>query len=118
MVHLFWETGDRPEILKQKLEFDPESIIVLEHNNAIIGVVTTVYDPWASFIWHLSIHPRYQSRGLGHMLADEAERRLKLRGTTSINGFIAHTNNHSRIFFQRRGFTEYTDQLISVEKPL
>lgn len=113
---LFWEIGDCIETLSKKLEFDSNSILVLEQANKIIGMVTTTYDPWASFMWHLAIEPSYQGHGLGHLLADEAERRLRARGTTSVNGYVLPTNKQSLSFLKKRGFKEFFSQVIAVEK--
>lgn len=113
---LFWVIGDCTETLSKKLRFDPDSILVLECEGKIIGMVTTTYDPWASFMWHLAIKPKYQGQGLGHLLADEAERRLRARGTTSVNGYVLPTNKRSLSFLKKRGFTEFFSQVIAVEK--
>ena len=113
---LFWEIGDCAETLSKKLQFDPSSIMVLESEGKIIGMVTTTYDPWASFMWHLAIEPKYQRQGLGHLLADEAERRLRARGTTSVNGYVLPTNRNSLSFLKKRGFKEFFSQVIAVEK--
>lgn len=117
VTDLFWEIGDSEEVFREKLMYDPDSIIVLECNSRIIGMVTTVYDPWASFMWHLAIDPAYQGRGLGHLLADEAERRLTVRGTTGVSGYVLPTNKHSRSFCRKRGYTEFFSPVIPVEKP-
>ena len=113
---LFWETGDCVDALSRKLKFDPNSILVLERDKKIIGMVTTTYDPWASFMWHLAIEPEYQGQGLGHLLADEAERRLKARGTTSVNGYVLPTNKNSLSFLKKREFKEFFSQVVAVEK--
>ena len=118
LTNLFWEIGDCVNILSKKLEFDPNSIMVLERDNKIIGMVTTTYDPWASFMWHLAIDPKYQGRGLGHLLADEAEQRLRARATTTVNAYLFPTNTISLSFLKKRGFREFFSQVIAVDKVL
>ena len=117
VTDLFWETGDTEEVFAKKLAFDPDSILVLERVDKIIGMVTTVYDPWASFIWHVAIDPTYQGRGLGHMLAEEAERRLRARGTTSVNGYVLPSNRNSLSFLKARGYTACVT-VVAMEKVL
>ena len=117
ITDLFWEIGDSEKVFRKKMEHDPDSIMVLEHRGWIIGMVTTIYDPWASFIWHLAVDPQYQGCGLGHLLAEEAERRLKRRGTTSVNGYVLPNNQRSLTFLRKRGYTEFFSQVIPVEKP-
>ena len=116
VADLFWEIGDCIETLSKKLAFDPASILVLELEGKVIGVVTTTYDPWASFMWHLAIEPTHQGQGLGHLLADEVEKRLRARGTTSVNGYILPTNENSRSFFKKRGFNEFSSLVVAVGK--
>lgn len=115
-TNLFWEMGDREDVFKEKINHDPDSVVVLEHQSEIIGMVVTIYDPWASFIWHLAIDPRFQKQGLGHLLAEEAERRLRSRGTTSVNGYVLPSNNHSLSFLRKRGYSEFFSPVIAVEK--
>jgi ribosomal protein S18 acetylase RimI-like enzyme len=114
---LFWEIGDNIDALSNKLRFDPSSIIVLEREKKIIGMAMTTYDPWASFIWHVAVDPKHQGQGLGHLLADEAERRLKSRGTTSVNCYVSPTNKHSLSFFKKRGFKDFYGQVTPLDKP-
>lgn len=116
VTNLFWEIGDCSETFSKKLEFDPNSILVLEHEGEVIGMVITIYDPWASFVWHLVIDPKYQGQGLGHLLADEAERRLNERGTTSVNGYVLPTNKRSLSFLKKRGFKNLSTPVVAVEK--
>ena len=115
---VIWEIGDDEEVFRQKMEYDPGSIIVLEHQGKIIGMVITIYDPWASFIWHLAIDPQFQGNGLGHLLVEEAERRLQAKGTTSVNGYVLPTNRNSLSFLKKRGYTKFFSQVIAVEKVL
>lgn len=113
---LLWKSGDTIDAFQKKLIHDPESILVLDYGGKIIGMVVFIYDPWASFLWHLTIDPQYQGRGLGHMLIHEAEKLLEKRGTTSSNGFVMPANNHSRSFLKKRGYREAIWHVIAVEK--
>lgn len=113
---LLCETCDTEDAFQKKLAFDPNSILVLEREGVVIGMVFTVYDPWASFIYHLAIDPEHQAFGLGHHLAGEAEARLRARGTTSVNCYVSVDNRNSLHFLNKRGYTLYDMQVIPVEK--
>jgi len=117
LTGLFWGIGDSKRVFHEKLQFDPTSMLVLMLDDKIVGTVITIYDPWASFIYHLAIDPKYQGRGLGHLLAAEAEKRLKERGTTSVNGYVLPDNGNSRSFFKKRGYTDFFSPIILMEKP-
>lgn len=107
---------DSEEVFEKKLAYDPDSMMVLESDDVIIGMVMTTFDPWASFMWHLAIDPKYQGRGFGHLLAEEAEQRLRAKGTTSVNGYVVPTNVYSLSFLRRRGYSEFSSHVIPVGK--
>ena len=113
LTNLYWEVSDTEAACDKKLQHDPESILVLEEDNKIIGAVFFIYDPWISTMWHLVIQPEYQGRHLASFLADEAERRLKARGTTSIVGYVLPTNTRSLRFLKRRGYEIWTNDLVT-----
>lgn len=115
---LFYAPVDSEATLRKKLAYDPISLLVLESATKVIGTVLTTYDPWASFIWHLAIDPAYQGRGLGNLLVDEAERRLRARGTTSVNGYVLPSNRNSLSFFEKRGFEQDLFRVIPIGKML
>lgn len=104
---LFDEICDKEDALLKKLQHDPESIILLHHDGMIVGMAMFIYDPWASFMWHLAIDPAYQGQGLGHLLAQVVESRLWARGTTSVNGYVLLTNTRSFALLKRRCYTAY-----------
>lgn len=113
---LFWDIGDTEEVFRKQLAYDADSIIVLEHEGEIIGMAMIYYTPHASFIFHVAVDPRHQGKGLGHLLAEEAENRLWKRGTTCVSGYIVPDNAQSRSFFRRRGYNEAFASLIGIEK--
>ncbi len=117
-ANLFWEIGDNEATFRKKITHDPGSMLVLESAGKIISGVLTTYDPWASFIWHIAIDPAYQKQGLGHLLAEEAERRLRARGTTSVNAYVLPSNRDSLAFFGKRGYEPFCGHVIPIEKIL
>lgn len=117
-TELFSESCDTEEAFKNKLKHDQNSIIVLEIEGRVVGMVVTIYDPWASFLWHLAIDPEHQAWGLGHHLANEAESRLRARGTTSMCGYIRKNNASSLSFFRRRGYQVFPADIHPIEKTL
>lgn len=117
-TELFWESGDTIDGLQNKLRHDPESILVLQHKNTVIGMAMFIFDPWCSFLWHVAIDPAYQKNGLANLLVGEAERRLQARGTNCLAGYVYPTNQHSRSFFAKRGYLSLLNPVIPLAKDL
>ncbi|OGZ15127.1 MAG: hypothetical protein A3H76_00520 [Candidatus Lloydbacteria bacterium RIFCSPLOWO2_02_FULL_54_12] len=114
-----YESGvDSEEALRAKLAHDPESIIVLAVGGYIRGMVVTIFDPWASSLWHLTVDPIWQGRGYGRLLAEEAEKRLKSRGARIVIGYVREDNVGSRALFKKRGWGEFPMPIIPIEKKL
>ena len=102
VTDLFWENCDTKEFLRRSWRLT--QIQFLSWNmEKIIGMATTVYDPWASFIWHVAIDPAYQNEDWAICLREEAEQRLRLRGTTSVNGYVLPTIETRFPFLKRAG---------------
>ena len=95
-------------MMKNKMSHHAGSIIVAEEKGPIIGCVFIIYDPWASFIYHLAVDPKYRKRGIGTKLLREAEKRLVKRGTNPITIFIHETNERSYNFFKKRSYGNET----------
>lgn len=104
ITNLFYEPLDKREILKRKIEHDPQSIIVLEDGKKLIGTVFMIYDPWNSFVYHLGVHPDYRMQGLGNKLMDEVEGRLKKRGVDRPTLFVEEENQQVLEFYKKRGW--------------
>lgn len=102
--NLFVPHLDTPEILEDKITKDPESIIVAEEKGKLIGIVYFIYDPWASSIFHLAVHPDFRNRGIGSELLDTAERILKGRGTSFVGVYI---DSKDLSFYQKRNYEPF-----------
>jgi ribosomal protein S18 acetylase RimI-like enzyme len=115
---LYYDFIDYDEGLRRKLNHDPDSILVLEFRRSIVAAVVMIYDPWASFLFHLVVKPKYQGRGFGSRLLDEAENRLRFRGTGLIAAYILPGNTRSLSMCKKRGYQVYPQRAICVDKPL
>jgi len=113
-----YEVCDYESGLRQKLEHDPESVLVLEYQKRIVGAVLLVYDPWTSFIFHLAVDPDHRRRGFGNALLEAAENRLRLRGTGNIAAYILPGNRVSLDMVRKRSFVTFPLRVVCVDKPL
>jgi ribosomal protein S18 acetylase RimI-like enzyme len=69
----------RAEIAK-KLQRDPDLFLVAEDDGTIIGTVIGGYDGRRGLIYHLAVARAYRERGIGTLLMNEVERRLRAKG--------------------------------------
>lgn len=93
---------DRREIFKKKIEADPESIIVAEEDDTIIGCVFLINDYWNPFIMHLAVHPDYRNKGIGGILCQIAEQRLRAKGNKAVSCFVEEDNKKHLDFLRKK----------------
>jgi len=86
--------SDSRAALEHKLERDADLFLVAEGegNAALIGAVLGAYDGRRAWINHLAIAPGAQGCGLGRLLMDELEQRLRAKGCVKVNLLIKPTN--------------------------
>ncbi|MDE3089235.1 MAG: GNAT family N-acetyltransferase [Chloroflexota bacterium] len=101
VVHTLWQNAgpgiglgrsDTRDEIAKKLQRDPDLFIVaVDDDNPslfglrsgsprVIGTVIGGYDGRRGLIYHLAVEETYRQRGIGKMLMDEVERRLKAKG--------------------------------------
>ncbi len=83
--------SDTREEIAKKLERDPDLFLVAEDDShpersrpersrRIIGTVIGGFDGRRGLIYHLAVEQTWRERGIGKLLMDEVERRLKSKG--------------------------------------
>lgn len=91
LVELWKETGlyfapfDKEERLREKIEKEPELLLVAEDKDKIIGAVIGNYG-WRVSIDHLAVDEQYRKQDaknhVGKQLLEEIKKNLKERGAT------------------------------------
>lgn len=93
----------RDEIAK-KLQRDPDLFLVAEEDGKIIGTVIGGYDGRRGLIYHLAVARAYRERGIGTLLMDEVERRLRAKGCLRAYLLIKRGNEEVVEFYHHRGW--------------
>ena len=100
---------DSRENLFVKSTADPESIMLAYFNSSLVGVVYFTHDPFASFIFRLTVHPEFRGRGIATALLREAEMRLLERGASSVQTLVREDEYDSlKEFYEKRGYTPFS----------
>jgi len=93
----------RAEIAK-KLQRDPDLFLVAEDDGTIIGTVIGGYDGRRGLIYHLAVARAYRGRGIGTMLMNEVERRLRAKGCLRAYLLVKRGNEQVVEFYRQRGW--------------
>lgn len=96
--------SDELQEIGKKVERDPDLFIVAEHQGKIIGAVLGGFDGRRGIVYHLAVDPGYRQHGIGSVLMEELEKRLRAKGC--IRSYLLSTReNHEAIdFYEKRGW--------------
>lgn len=75
--------------------------LVCEINSKAVGFIRGVYDGSRALIHQLSVHPKYQGRGIGKTLVKAIAKEFRKRGAPSVSGTVTE---RSLEFWKRVGF--------------
>lgn len=108
-IHLR-RSDERDEIFK-KLQRDPDLFIVAEFNGLLIGSVLGGFDGRRGMVYHLAVDDSYRKKGIGTMLMNELEKRMKQKGCIRSYLLVTHDNVDAIRFYETKGW-EQMDLLI------
>ncbi len=94
--------SDEPEEIQKKLLRDPDLFLVAETNRKLIGTVIGGFDGRRGLIYHLAVEAAYREHGVGGLLMDEVERRLKAKGCLKCYLMVTADNENAMRFYQAR----------------
>ena len=81
-----------PEAMLRVHQCPAAVFLVAEENGLPVGMSRGVYDGSKALIHIVSVHPRYQHRGIGTALVRETARRFKGMGATNISVTVPGDN--------------------------
>ena len=125
-ARLLWENAgsgihirrsDEPGEIQKKLQRDPDLFLVAEAGDMLIGTVIGGFDGRRGMIYHLAVEAAYRQQGIGGLLMDELERRLKAKGCLKCYLMVTVENDHAMRFYERRGW-ESMDTIRTYTKEL
>jgi putative acetyltransferase len=96
--------SDKPEEIVKKLQRDPELFLVAEAANGIVGSVLGGFDGRRGMMYHLAVAADYRRYGIGTLLMEELEKRLRLKGCLRYYLMVLKENQEAISFYEARGW--------------
>lgn len=104
-ARMFDEVRDNLNNLHTKITTDPSSVIVAAEGDKVVGNVYTMYDGVFAFIFRLAVLESYRKQGVGSLLLEEAEKRLRKKGAASVSVWVRQSElERLEDFYQKRGY--------------
>lgn len=112
-VRALWEAAglhvkpvgrDSREAFAAQIASGCQTVIGLENDGQLIGVVLATHDSRRGWINRLAVHPAHRRRGLALRLIAEAERHFHALGLHVIAAHVETWNEASLALFQRAGY--------------
>ena len=125
-ARLLWENAgpgihirrsDEPEEIQKKLQRDPDLFLVAEIRGRLIGTVIGGFDGRRGLIYHLAVDAAFRQQGVGSLLMDEVERRLKAKGCLKCYLMVTVDNDNALRFYETRRW-ERMDSIHTYTKEL
>jgi len=112
-ARLLWENAgpgiqlrrsDDPDEIQKKLQRDPELFLVAETDGKMLGTVVAGFDGRRGMVYHLAVAELSRKQGIGELLMDELERRLKVKGCIRCYLLVTVENESAMRFYEKRGW--------------
>lgn len=92
---------DGPNAMKRIRMCKAAVFLVYEINSKAVGLIRGIYDGSRALIHQLSVHPKYQGRGVGKALVKAITKEFRKRGAPSVSATVTE---RSLEFWKRVGF--------------
>ena len=97
----FWTPQPFESNLWNKIEKEPDMVLVAEDQGNIVGTVIGGFDLWWSWIYRVAVDQKSQRKGIGILLLKGIQERFKARGLNSA-GLIVSPENKAMLFLLRK----------------
>ena len=101
-IHL--RRSDDPDEIEKKLQRDPDLFLVAEADGKIVGTVLGGFDGRRGMMYHLAVVASRRRQGIGAILMEELERRLRAKGCIRYYLLVTADNLDAIQFYEMRGW--------------
>jgi ribosomal protein S18 acetylase RimI-like enzyme len=104
-ANLFDEIWDSEENLLGMVSKDPESVIVAEIDDSIVGNLFMIpYGDKIAYLFRLAVKQKYRKQGIATELIKYAQKLVKSKGVSEVGLYVDSNNKTLQSFYQKRGF--------------
>lgn len=100
--------SDQPEEIEKKVRLAPDLFLLAESGSRIVGTVIGGYDGRRGMLYHLAVDSEFRGQGIGTLLMDEIEARLKAKGCRKAYLLVKQGNSAAEMY-EKRGWNEMTN---------
>jgi ribosomal protein S18 acetylase RimI-like enzyme len=108
---------DSKEGIDKFLQRNPDTCLVAEADNRIVGVIIVGNDGRRGYIYHTAVNPQYRKQGIAKSLVETAIAALQNNGINKVALVVFDRNEIGNDFWEKMGFT-VRDDLIYRNKAL
>ena len=108
---------DSKEGIDKFLQRNPDTCLVAEADNRIVGVIIVGNDGRRGYIYHTAVNPQYRKQGIAKSLVETAMAALQNNGINKVALVVFDRNEIGNDFWEKMGFT-VRDDLIYRNKAL
>lgn len=101
-IHL--RRSDNPNEIQKKLQRDPDLFLVAEIDGVIVGSLLGGFDGRRGMMYHLAVDQGIRRRGIGSLLVEELEQRLRAKGCIRYYLLVTRDNRSAIRFYEGRGW--------------
>jgi ribosomal protein S18 acetylase RimI-like enzyme len=101
--------ADRPALIRQLIERDPEAVLVAEIDGRIAATIVAGWDGWRANLYRLAVDPRVRGRGLGRRMVQLAEDRLRSLGAERFGAMVLDDNEPGQSLWTSAGYSQQSD---------
>ena len=126
-VYQLWESiekgvrvgrSDTPSEIENKMTRDPDLFLVAELEGRIIGSVIGGFDGRRGLIYHLAVATQYREQGIGTLLMNELESRMRAKGCLKSYLLVTVDNPEAEEYYKRHGWQPMGHQVHLMGKEL
>ncbi len=100
---------DSKDGIEKFLKRNPDTCLVAETENKIVGVILTGNDGRRGYIYHTAVNPQFRKQGIARKLVDNAIQELEQCGINKVALVVFDRNENGNAFWEKLGFTVRED---------